>query len=138
MKSIKSGAVIFLTSLLITAFSINVASAQPPHAKAYGKHKYYYYPASNVYYDAGPKLYYYNAGSSWKGVSVLPPGIRIVTGAQRHIVYHNTPEVWMDNDMHVVKYKTYKNKPYKADKNKPMKQKEGMKNKEYKKNGKDD
>ena len=136
MKSIKNRAVIFLTVLLLTVFSTNTASAQPPHAKAYGKHKYYYYPASNVYYDAGPKLYYYNAGSSWKGVSVLPPGISMLKGAPRHIVYYNTPEVWNDNHLHAVKYKTQKNKTYKADKNKPMNHKEGMKHKENKKNGK--
>ncbi len=122
MKAIKSNVVIFVTLFLLTTFSVNTVSGQPPHAKAYGKHKYYYYPGSNVYYNAGPKLYYYNSGSSWKGVSVLPPGITITTGAPRYIVYHNTPEVWLNNDMHVVKYKANKNKP--------------MKHKKYKKNGK--
>ena len=49
MKSLKSKVVIFVTALLLTLFTVNIAAAQPPHAKAYGKHKYYYYPASNVY-----------------------------------------------------------------------------------------
>lgn len=113
MKTIKSKVVMFVTAILLSAFAINTASAQPPHAKAYGKHKYYYYPASNVYYDAGPRLYYYNAGSSWTGVSVLPPGITFSSGAPKYAVYHDGPEVWRDNEVHRVKYKAYKNKPVK-------------------------
>ena len=123
MKTIKWNLTGFVTALLLTAFTVT-ASAQPPHAKAYGKHKYYYYPASNVYYDAGPRLYYYNSGPSWTGVSVLPPTFSITTGAPRYAVYYDGPEVWRDNHVHVVKYKAYNNKP--------------MKNKKYKKHGKQD
>lgn len=111
--------VMFVTAVLMSAFAINTAAAQPPaHAKAYGKHKFYYYPAANVYYDATPKLYYYNNGSVWSGVSVLPPGMIIANGAPRVIIYHDGPEVWYDNKVHVVKYKEYKYKPVKYKKQK--------------------
>lgn len=130
MNPIKNKVVMIVTAFLLTAFTVNTAVAQPPHAKAYGKHKYYYYPGSNVYYDAGPKLYYYNSGPSWLGVSILPPSFRITIGAPRYVVYHNTPEIWNDNHLHAVKYKAYKNKPDKTYKNK------SMKHKNYKKHGK--
>lgn len=105
--------VMLVSAFVLTAFTINTVSAQPPHAKAYGKKKYYYYPASNVYYDAGPRLYYYNSGPSWTGVSVLPPSINFSIGAPRVVVYHDGPEVWVNNPQHVVKYKAYKAKPVK-------------------------
>ena len=124
MKTIKYKLAGLVTSFLLTAFMVSTALAQPAHAKAYGKHKYYYYPASNVYYDAGPRLYYYNAGPSWKSVNVLPPTFSINTGAPRYVVYYDGPEVWRDNQVHVVKYKAYKNKP--------------MKHTKYKKHGKHD
>ncbi len=111
--------VILLVSVItVIAFTANTATAQPPHAKAYGKQKFYYYPASNVYYDAGPDLYYYNSGPSWTGVRVLPATITITASAPRFAVYHQGPEVWLDNPVHVVKYKAYKNKPVKYKKGK--------------------
>lgn len=124
MKIIKCKLAGLVTALLLTAFTVNTTAAQPSHAKAYGKHKYYYYPVSNVYYDAGPRLYYYNAGPSWKSVNVLPPTFSISTGAPRYAVYYDGPEVWRDNQVHVVKYKAYKNK--------------SMKHTKYKKHGKHD
>ena len=75
-----------------------------------------------MYIDAGPKLYYYNSGPSWTGVSVLPPTFSITIGAPRYAVYYDGPEVWRDNHVHAVKYKAYKNKP--------------MKHKNHKKHGK--
>lgn len=122
MKNLKRKIVVLVSAFFLTAFTMNTAIAQPPHAKAHGKHKYYYYPASNVYYDAGPRLYYYNSGPSWKGVSVLPPAFNITAGAPRYAVYHDGPEVWQNNHVHAVKYKAYKNKP--------------GKHKNYKKHGK--
>jgi hypothetical protein len=111
MKNLKRKIIILASTCLLTVFTINTAGAQPPHAKAHGKHKFYYYPASNVYYDAGPRLYYYNSGASWTGVTVLPPTFSITIGAPRYVVYHDGPEVWQNNSVHVVKYKAYKNKP---------------------------
>lgn len=114
----KKSVVLFVSAIVLLAFTANTVAAQPPHAKAYGKKKFYYYPQSNVYYDAGPGLYYYNTGPSWTGVSVLPASINITIGAPRVAVYHQGPEVWMDNPVHVVKYKSYKNKPIKYKKGK--------------------
>lgn len=107
----KKSVVLFISVIFLMAFTANSASAQ--------KHKYYYYPGSNVYYDAGPGLYYYNQGAAWTGVRVLPPGISITVGAPRYVIYHQGPNVWVDNRVHVVKYKSYKNKPgkYKKYKN---------------------
>jgi len=111
----KKSVILLISVIFLMAFTANSATAQ--------KHKYYYYPGSNVYYDAGPGLYYYNQGSSWTGVRVLPPGISITFGAPRYVIYHQGPNVWVDNRVHVVKYKNYKNKPgkYKKHKNKGKK-----------------
>jgi hypothetical protein len=114
----KRSVVLFLSLFILTAFIINSTAAQPPHAKAYGKQKFYYYPAYNVYYDAGPRLYYYNGGSAWTGVAVLPPAINFTVGAPRYTVYYNGPQVWLDNPAHMAKYKAYKNKPVKYKKGK--------------------
>lgn len=103
-----------MTAICLIAFTATIAAAQPPHAKAYGKHKFYYYPSSNVYYDATPGLYYYNSGNSWTGVKTLPPGFVVASGTPRYVVYHQGPDVWMDNKVHVVKYKEFKNKPMKV------------------------
>jgi len=105
----KKMTLIFATLIFMLAF-INTAKAQPPHAKAYGKHKFYYYPNSNVYYDAGPNLYYYNTGGAWSGVRTLPPGISMVSGDPRVPVYYNGNSVWNDNATHRVKYKVYNKK----------------------------
>jgi hypothetical protein len=110
--------VLFVTAVVLTTVTANTVAAQPPHAKAYGKQKFYYYPDYNVYYDAGPGMYYYNPGPSWSGVTVLPANVNFVTSAPRYVVYHNGPEVWQDNKIHVVKYKAYKNKPAKYKKGK--------------------
>lgn len=52
----------------------------PPHAPAHGYRKkfgYDYYPAANVYYDRGQKVYFYLAGNNWEmGVS-LPSTLRV-------------------------------------------------------------
>lgn len=110
----KKSVIMLVSAFMFMAFTANTASAQ--------KHKFYYYPASNVYYDAGPGLYYYNPGSAWTGVRVLPPGFSITIGAPRYVVYHQGPNVWVNNHAHVIKYKGHKNN--------------GMKYKKHKKHGK--
>ena len=94
-----------VSTVMIMVFTINTATAQ--------KHKYYYYPSTNVYYDAGPGLYYYNPGTTWTSVRVLPPGFSITIGAPRYVVYHQGPDVWVNNQIHVVKYKGHNKKYYK-------------------------
>ena len=102
---------LFAVTLFLLAFNMQSVIAQPSHAKEYGKHKYYYYPSSNVYFDAGPGLYYYQNGNQWSGVSILPPSFSFSIGAPRVAVYHYGPQVWVDNHIHVVKYKGQKHHP---------------------------
>ena len=99
--------------LLFGLFAINTALAQPPHAKAWGHHKFYYYPQRNVYYDPSASLYYYNPGTSWSATATLPSGFSISVGSPRVVVYHDGPEVWYDNPTHVVRYREYQYRPIK-------------------------
>jgi len=100
-------------ALFVTVFAINTASAQPPHAKAYGHHKFYYYPERNVYYDPYVSRYYYSEGTTWSASATLPGGLTLSVGSPKVIVYHDGPEVWYDNPVHIVKYKEYRYKPNK-------------------------
>ena len=74
------------------------------------KIKFYYFPSSNVYYNTASHKYIYNNSGKWTTVNSLPKGLAVAK-TQRVIVYHSTPEVWADNNTHVVKYKTVKMKP---------------------------
>ncbi len=93
-----------VSAIMLVVFTANTAAAQ--------RHKFYYYPSANVYYDVSVGLYYYNPGSTWTSVQVLPPGFSITIGAPRYVVYHQGPDVWVDNHIHVVKYKGYNKKSY--------------------------
>lgn len=58
----------------------------PPWAPAHGhraKHRYYYYPDSDVYFDPGRKLYFYFYGGNWQTSVTLPREFRISLG--KHI-----------------------------------------------------
>jgi hypothetical protein len=55
----------------------------PPWAPAHGyraKHRYYYYPASYVYFDVGTRTYFYYDGGQWQVSVSLPTGIHIEAG----------------------------------------------------------
>jgi hypothetical protein len=71
--------------------------------------KFYYYPASNVYYDVAKKNYVYQSNGSWRPVTVLPANLK-AAGGPRYIVYNQTPDVWVKNNTHVKKYKAPKQK----------------------------
>ncbi len=102
MKKMK----LFLMQLVaMVCFTAFTATAQPPHAKAYGHHKFYYYPERNVYYDPYATTYYYNSGSTWSATATLPSGLSISVGSPRYIVYHDGPEVWYDNRVHMERYR---------------------------------
>ncbi len=52
----------------------------PPWAPAHGhraKHRYYYYPESYVYFDAGRRVYFYYYGNGWRVSVSLPAEIHI-------------------------------------------------------------
>jgi hypothetical protein len=72
--------------------------------------KYYYYPSSNVYYNASAGEYwYYDAPTvKWVEVKTLPATI-IVEKTPAYTVYYNGPDVWKENAMHQKKYKGKKN-----------------------------
>lgn len=55
----------------------------PPWAPAHGyraKHRYRYYPSSEVYYDEGRGVYIYYGGGRWRVSVSLPRGIRLEAG----------------------------------------------------------
>lgn len=55
----------------------------PPWAPAHGyraKHRYRYYPSSEIYYDVGRGVYIYYSGGRWQVSVSLPREIRLDTG----------------------------------------------------------
>lgn len=93
---------IVLAMLLATSM---VLSAQPPHAKAYGKrghhHEYkgnhsqqfYYYPQYNVYYHPASKKYACYERGQWVWVATPPPGL-VLRNASRYPFYFDDFDVW--------------------------------------------
>lgn len=69
---------------------------------------FYYYPDANVYYNPSAKQYIYFTNGAWTPVAVLP-GTVVVKNKPRVVVYSNTPQVWVLNKEHIVKYKKQPN-----------------------------
>lgn len=66
--------------------------------------RFYYYPASNVYYDIANQRYIYPSGGTWVTRGALPSR-RTVLGTNRVVVYSSTPQVWRSNATHKAKYR---------------------------------
>jgi hypothetical protein len=73
--------------------------------------KFYYYPSSNVYYNVAEDRYVYLNEGRWTPVASLPASINIAR-TPRYVVYNQTPEVWIQNQDHVKKYKAPKYKQH--------------------------
>jgi hypothetical protein len=77
----------------------------PPHAPAHGyraKHCYRYYPANEVYYDTGRRIYFYIEGGAWVADALLPYHLRVSLGQYKTVeLYSDTPYEY---------HKTYKSK----------------------------
>jgi len=69
---------------------------------------FYYYPDANVYYNPAKKQYIYFNNGAWTPVAVLP-GTIVVKNKPRVVVHSNTPDVWVLNKEHVIKYKNQPN-----------------------------
>jgi hypothetical protein len=106
MTEKKSKRLWFLGSLLFLTVGFSgtrVLADPPPWAPAHGyraKHyRYYYYPASQVYFDTERKLYFYSTGGRWRLSAQLPGVISLHArdyvaldlDSDRPYVYH--PEV---------------------------------------------
>lgn len=88
---------IALVLLLVAGFLFNQsANAQ--------RTRYYYYPDQNVYYNPGTHEYSYSDNGNWQTNRQLPRTVMVDRHARRVTVYHNTPDVWSDNEMHRKKY----------------------------------
>lgn len=66
--------------------------------------KFYYYPASNAYYDVANQTYIYPSGGTWVTRSALPSRLSVL-GTDRVAVYSSTPQVWRYNANHKTKYR---------------------------------
>ena len=69
------------------------------------RHTFYYYPASNIYYDIEGKQYLFNDHGTWTTTKTLPSGVVISKTSRRVTVYHPDKDVWIKNGNHAVKYK---------------------------------
>lgn len=88
-------AIILILFFLISANGnkLNAGPEQRPYIlqkNAFKKHKYYYYPRQNVYYDPSEKVYFIWERTYWKPVAHLPNKYVSVT-------YSSTPKfaLWM-------------------------------------------
>lgn len=84
----------------------------PPHAPAHGyraKHKYRYYPSSNVYQDTERGLYFYLKGDKWEVGASLPLPLRQGLGESVSIELE-TDKPYMHHAEHVKKYPPKKTK----------------------------
>jgi len=67
----------------------------PPHAPAYGyraRHRYRYYPANEVYYDTGRRIYFYIEDGAWIADALLPYQLRMSLGGYETVeLYADTP-----------------------------------------------
>jgi hypothetical protein len=89
---------------LLMGFVLALATANQAAAQQL---RFYYYPASNVYYDVSLGQYVYYDNGGWVTVRTLPSNIQLVkTG--RTVVYHAGHDIWVDNAAHKTKYKVKK------------------------------
>ncbi|HEY1114726.1 MAG TPA: hypothetical protein VGE66_14245 [Chitinophagaceae bacterium] len=88
----------FLTAVLL---SMALAFGQQAEAQQL---RYYYYPASNAYYDVANQAYIYPSGGTWVTRGALPSRLAVL-GSDRVVVYSATPQVWRYNATHKAKYK---------------------------------
>jgi hypothetical protein len=74
---------------------ISHKNGPPPHAPAHGyraKHNYRYYPANEVYYDTGRRIYFYIEGGDWVADALLPYHLRVSLGGYETVeMYADTP-----------------------------------------------
>ncbi len=78
----------------------------PPHAPAHGyraKHRYQYYPACSVYYEAGRNLYFYLNGENWEVSASLPGDLEVKLG-QYVSIDLDTDRPYLYYDEHKTKY----------------------------------
>ena len=71
--------------------------------------KFYYYPASDVYFNTVSEEYIYNNNGRWTTVKTLPKDHAV--DSKRVIVYSSSNQVWTNNGNHKAKYKAAKIKP---------------------------
>jgi len=65
-----------LAKMLLLALGFTLALASISHADG-AKFKYFYYPASQVYFDTGRGLYFHHGGGKWHASASLPDSVRI-------------------------------------------------------------
>jgi hypothetical protein len=73
------------------------------------KHRYYYYPGSNVYFDETSGNYWYRSApdTTWTMAQTLPTTITIDRGS-RYLMPYNNDEPWRHNAADIKKYKIKK------------------------------
>jgi hypothetical protein len=87
----------FAAVLLAAALSFG------PQAEAQQK-RFYYYPASNAYYDVANQTYIYPSKGTWVTRRALPSRMAVL-GGERVMVYSESPQVWRYNATHKAKYR---------------------------------
>lgn len=80
----------------------------PAHGRrAMGAHRYYYYPASDVYFNVSTGSYFYMNGGNWQMAMSLPSALVIDSGNYISLDL-DTDRPYLFYDEHRVKYKGHK------------------------------
>ncbi|MEW5755840.1 MAG: hypothetical protein AB1810_06005 [Pseudomonadota bacterium] len=81
-------------------------SGPPDHAPAHGyraKHKYHYYPDSDVYFDSGRRMYFYLSDNRWTMSASIPLNLKARLG--EHVTIEmDSDKPYREHDSHRHKY----------------------------------
>ena len=88
------------------------APGPPPWAPAHGRramaaHRYYYYPASGVYFNVANGNYFYMNGGTWQ-VGMSLPSTLVLDSSNYVAIELETDRPYLFYDEHRVKYKGHK------------------------------
>ena len=102
--------ILFLTLICGSMLSVSAQVQVVPATTI--THKYYYYPTSNMYYDASTGDYWQhdNTSGHWTQTHTLPTTVTVEKAPKYSINYTGKDnEPWKDNASDIRKYKVRKN-----------------------------
>lgn len=92
--------IIFLLFLLVSCMVIPSCNSITQK-----KFEFFYYPASNVYYDVTNSVYLYSldGGKTWDSLNTKTNKEPAIPGGKQ-VIYSTTPEIWEENAEHLKQY----------------------------------
>ena len=96
MRWLKWGLVVVLVVAAVAVFSTKIFQK---------KYTYYYYPQWNAYYDVRNKNYIFSidGGKTWDTIFNSSDNVANTLG-EKIVIRSTNPEIWIDNEVHRVRY----------------------------------